>query len=691
MRRQQAGRSESTGTRTAIPNAPAELLLYAGQAIVLLKVVLVVLLFDPRAADTFSLPKSAASHALSGFLLVVVLGYLMATRFRSLPWTPIHISVAALVVAFAAAVPFAADQTVALYGAARRYLGLTHMVDMAILYCAAVLFFRERRALERLLVVVLVSSLPVDLYAFVQFSGLDPISYLQGSTRTAISTLGQPDVLSGYAGIVAATCAGVLFLEWTSMSRMSRSMVALVGVLASIVLFGNGARAGLLALAGAAIALLLVSLIRGVALRRVLGTAAVGAAVGLMAILASPMRSRLSWDAVGASLEARSDIWQTAVDAVRTHVLLGVGPDNFVAVYPSLHSQRSVALQNNLLQNSTHDSLLYFATSAGVIGVTLFVALTALVAYSGFKLARARDVGGLALVPLLAYLGQSLVNVNDIALDSLFWLSAGVIAARSASEWLPRRSAGRADWGSALVLGALLLLVAGGAAVAQTHRVAASEAVSATNALISAGRGLDAVQEGRRAIAEDDKRAEMWASFASAIASAGNPGAAETAFRDALARAPWQPLYWRNITILRLQRGDLPGAQDALKRGLGADPWDSEAHDLLAHLSFNEGNYDEAAQHGAITVVLVPQRGTAYEVPVKALIALGRISEADRIVQQGIARPDVVEPRMLQVLRGEVLAAQGHRPEARLQVDEVLRSYPDYAPALSLLRRLSGP
>src|SRR5438067_797222 len=102
--------------------SPLRYLRFAGQGTVLLKLVLVVTVFDPWARDTFTLPKSAISHALAFILvgLVVAAVAVGARGPRRIVWS--DVAVGGVLVTFALASLFPVDRTLALFGASNRFL-----------------------------------------------------------------------------------------------------------------------------------------------------------------------------------------------------------------------------------------------------------------------------------------------------------------------------------------------------------------------------------------------------------------------------------------------------------------------------------------------------------------------------------------------------------------------------------------
>src|SRR5438045_1686 len=100
----------------------SDLLIRVAQLLIVAKIALVVFVFYPPAADAFALVKSSVSH-ISGIALAAVLIALVISDRSSFVLTPVHVAVLALLCAFALSTAFALDQTMALFGTWRRYLG----------------------------------------------------------------------------------------------------------------------------------------------------------------------------------------------------------------------------------------------------------------------------------------------------------------------------------------------------------------------------------------------------------------------------------------------------------------------------------------------------------------------------------------------------------------------------------------
>ena len=219
------------------------------QFVLVAKIALVLFAFDPFAADTFSLVKSTLSHAAGWAIAALLLALFARHRGVVFSKSRVHVAAAAVVVTFALATVFALDPTVALFGTSRRFLGLTHVLDEALVYTAAVMLIPTAADLRRIFVGLAAIFAPVIAYGLLQHLGLDVVRYAAPTIRP-ISSVGQPDVLAGLLSIGVSTLAAVLVLRWTSMSAGARVALGVLAVLGFAVLAFTEVRNAILGLAG---------------------------------------------------------------------------------------------------------------------------------------------------------------------------------------------------------------------------------------------------------------------------------------------------------------------------------------------------------------------------------------------------------------------------------------------------------
>jgi tetratricopeptide (TPR) repeat protein len=650
------------------------------------KLVLTVLVLDAQSLDTFTLPKSVAAHATSLVLAALLVWLLARYGRRLLFWSPVHVAAGALLLAFVLATPFALDQTVAVFGTFRRYLGLTQMLDNVLLYVAAGLLLRDARSLRLLGIVTLGTALPVLLYAFVQKLGLDPLKFREGTVP--ISFLGNPDLAGAYLAMAGIAAFGVAFLLSDRLSRPLLAGLVALGLVCTATLFTTGVRAGVLALgSGFAAIALLAFLLPWARVWWRKGLLAFGALL-ILAVVVSPVAGRIKPDALrnDAAIIQRLAIWETAEKAVLQRPILGLGPDNFVVFYPANRTEASA--QFGVLENSTHSFWLYVATSAGLVGLLALLVLIALVIERGIRAARQGRVGALALVPLFAYLGQSFVGVNELVLDWVFWLSAGVVAAAGAQA-LRRPRTGYPRPRTATLTGAIAI---GAAAVVIVTlllpRLAAGEAMALTEAYSAANRARDAIPYGQAAVAADPRRGETWSTYGTALARGGSLTAAVAAFTASVQREPWLSIGWRNLAIVWAQLGNRTAAIASVERGIRSDPYDGEAHDLLASLAYDAGDYARAAAEGERAIVLrTPPQESTYFTTASAYAQLKDLAKAEAIVRAGIkAYPNA----LLRLQLAAILADEGKKAEAIAVVDALLAEQPNNPEAQALKKALAA-
>jgi len=191
----------------------------------------------------------------------------------------------------------------------------------------------------------------------------------------------------------------------------------------------------------------------------------------------------------------------------------------------------------------------------------------------------------------------------------------------------------------------------------------------------------------RAAIQLDGSRAEYWATFGGVLSDAGNPSAAGNAYQEAAQRQPWNPLYWRDLAITYVARGDEPHSVQFLERAVAADPFDVASHDLLARLAYNKGDWQRAFDEGALAVRIQPANPDLYDAPARAAVHLGRLPDAEGMLKIGLAQHETAH---LHVLLASVYAAGGRRADAIAEVDRALVLAPGDAEATQLRQQLAN-
>jgi O-antigen ligase/Flp pilus assembly protein TadD len=671
-----------------------------GRGVLVLKIVLLIVVFDPAASDAFSLPKVVASRVTTYLLAAIVLGLVLRYRARLFRWSALYVLAGAYLASNALAAAFALDPTLALYGAPIRLLGLTTLFDLGFTMFATATLIRSAQDLRLVLVALLAASIPVLVYTAVEVAGRDPIAW---ADPRITSTLGNPAHLGAYLAIVASVSIAVLAVSWRTLGPTQRAALGGLAFACALTLGPVGSRAPVLALGvGIAAALALTAVRQRRIAPPVLVAGVALVAVALFAVLLSPIADRFRTLLSGGD-PSREILWSAALQMFTAHPIVGIGPDNFAAAYPSLRTLRSVQLVGvTFLESSPHSWILQAAVSAGTVGAVTLVVATAYVCYRALRLVPVSPYAVPLLAGIAAFLAQALFAPNEIALDALFWISLGLIipierlAAPSSTP--PQRAGTHGRTAGAWRDLDALDAVAGVALVAVlalSYAVAwaplrASEAHVAALASVSSNDVQQALRLARLSVDLDGSRAQYWAGLGQAQLAAGQPQSALASFERAAAIAPYLSGHWRNVANTKLQlaasdRSQVDAARKAAERAVAAQPVDPLAHDVLARVMLEQGDRDGAIREGLRALALWEDDRVARQVVGVAYAQLGRYPEAEAVVGPGIETDSGFE---LRLLLAQVLAAEGRRDEARMHINYVLDRDPSNAEARRLIATL---
>jgi tetratricopeptide (TPR) repeat protein len=219
-------------------------------------------------------------------------------------------------------------------------------------------------------------------------------------------------------------------------------------------------------------------------------------------------------------------------------------------------------------------------------------------------------------------------------------------------------------------------------------RIAAGEAILASDAFAAANREREAIPFGQDAVAADPRRAQTWSSYGAALTGANSLVAAIAAFDNAAAREPWLAVHWKNLAIVWSQLGNNGSSIASAERAIRADPYDGEAHDIVATLAYDAGDYARAAAEGelAIAYSLSPTAST-YFTTASAYVQLKDLAKAEAIARKGVA---ALPAAVLKLQLASILADRGDKAGALAIVDAVLAADPGNAEAKALKQALAG-
>lgn len=572
----------------------------------------------------------------------------LVRHWRVIPRPRLLAVVLVYVAVAAVATVLAMHPPLSLYGAPRRLLGLTSILDGAALSAAAALFVRAPRDLYWIAVAAFGAAGVVLAYGLVQLAKLDPLTWVDPLTT---STIGNSGAFAGYASVAAAATGTVLLLRWERLGLMRLPLIALAltGVFEVLAV---GARSPSLALPVAAVASLMfgwrsrAEVLRALPVRSVLAVcmlALLGLALTVPFTNAGVQLMRLLQGGDLSTAE-RAVIYRASLEVIGNRPLFGVGPDGFVAVFLTLRSADSIRLAGLAeTQSSTHSWFLHQAVGTGIFGLFAILGLVGFALLETWRRAgRTEGVApAVAAITLVVYLAQGAFNIPHVATDWIFWLSIGLIATPPLVA-LPDsrvriRQRGPVDFVpllTALAVGALL-------AYTVTGGVLASHAARSSVAARAAGNFPIAEAFARQAVGYDPGRADYWNLIGLALEKQSAERAL-TAFARAAELAPYEPVYLLNAARQEaLLASRAPRYRDmALSRAGRAtqiDPHGPATLRRAAEILLALGEPQEALHVSAHLLELVPDVPRHYELASLAHEALGDYRPAVELLRQMIS------------------------------------------------------
>ena len=531
----------------------------AARIVVVVGPALAALVFNPREADAFGLPKLAVL-----WMTVVVAGALWLAGDRKVPALPVgwigRLVAADLVVNLVAAV-LSVSRLDSFFGSAERYSGLLSLLVYGSLAALIVmLYWRNPAGLRLFCPVMTATGAAIGAYLLIQTAGFDVVKWHDatgGPVRFQAGTLGNSDFAGAFLAMV------VPFIIETARTARGRWRLACWAALA-IDIAGVAASAsrggGIAVVVGLAVlAAVYRSTLRRY--RRAMFVAAGG--LGVLALLAGlvllgPGR-RTAFDHADVlrtqSVAARGREWSAAVKVAAQHPVLGSGPDTFEFDFPRARSRSDGRVTGLQIADKPHNVLLEHLTDTGIIGFAIYVGLLAVAfAYAVRKLRdddeTDRPLVGMFTAVLAAYLAQAVVSIDVPALAMMGWVAlAGVAVLADPAVVMNRAEAsqrvrGRRRAGTEVVINrpSPLTFVIDGIAVVVLSLVA----FAVVNADVAAGAAQRTKNEA--------KSAALW----------------QTAIR----RNPLQPSYRLGAAFLWEKRGaestDPAGRQPAFDRSLAS-------------------------------------------------------------------------------------------------------------------------
>ena len=584
------------------------------------KILTLIVVVDTLGLSAFDVPKSLLGRAI-GWLTVAALGVALLRHGLSIvPRTRLHLLVAAYLGAAGLSAAFAENRLIALFGERDRMLGLTFLLDMAVLYAAVAAAFRGRRDWAILGGSVAAGAAAAYTYGAVQVAGLDALRWAE-AWRGA--TFGNTDLFGHFLSVTAAAGACVAVSRVPPLARTIAAVLLLAALTLAVLTATRGAVLGIGA--GGVTLILLIGLDRrrrGSSLVPPLLIGALSVPAAILGIAQTPLGDRVAATFRGEGTQVRLSIWDSALRAAADRPVLGWGPDSFGVAYDRYRqpgSQQYFDFPYSVDQ--AHNWVLQQAVTVGLVGLAALLALVSVAVALLLTRGASRDplIARTLVVTLAAYWAHALVSVGAAGVDWVPWVAFGGAAAlagrRAAQPAGPRRVPRAAEL--ALVGAGLALAISGTLSYRANH-----EALVARHA-IDRNDGLTALSFASIAVDLDPRRAEYHALRGGGWQQLGLWREAADDFARAAGLYPSRALYHglESLARTRLAReggdrgvGAEARALAAAARAVSADPNNGDIREISAEVLFAFGRAPEALAEVVRAIELFPTNGSYDEV-----------------------------------------------------------------------------
>jgi tetratricopeptide (TPR) repeat protein/O-antigen ligase len=356
--------------------------------------------------------------------------------FQSLRNIPLLLPAAALVVVYLIATIFSVSPAVSLWGSYQRLQGTYTTFSYLVIFIAMAANLRRRAQVQRLITVVIFSSLPVCLYGLLQHFQLDPIPWGGDTTQRIAANMGNSIFVAAYLIMVfpltlmrivesfeALVAAPVASREkgsrqaWQFPDFIRATSYVFIIALQAIALYFSNSRGPWLGWAASLVFLWLgLSLIwrkRWLTFSGVVLALVAGSFLVVLNIPNGPLeslRTRPEFGRLGQLIDVESRtgkvralIWQGASELVLPHAplefpdgsqdtwnflrpLIGYGPESmYVAYNPFYPPELTLVEKRNASPDRSHNETWDSLVITGLLGLVVYLVLFGSVLYFGLK------------------------------------------------------------------------------------------------------------------------------------------------------------------------------------------------------------------------------------------------------------------------------------------------------------------
>jgi O-antigen ligase/tetratricopeptide (TPR) repeat protein len=284
------------------------------------------------------------------------------------------------------------------WGSYARGQGTYSLLGYFVIFAITVFTLRDREQIERILITIVLTSIPIVIYGFAQKLKLDPVSWDMDFSMRIASTLGNPIFLGSYLIMVMPIIVYLLLVSHSIYQRLFYLILLLSQFLCLILTQSRGPLLGLI------IGMFLFTVLGGLAFRKkviVWSSFTIVALVIVFFIVLGMPNSPLEGikpriGRLGRMFEAREGaaqvrllIWQGIIKMVKsdyTRAIIGYGPENMFIPYHKYSPTELVISENRIaFPDRAHNEFFDTLITNGISGTFVYLLLFAAIIFYTFK------------------------------------------------------------------------------------------------------------------------------------------------------------------------------------------------------------------------------------------------------------------------------------------------------------------
>jgi len=312
-------------------------------------------------------------------------------------------------------------KSIGLFGDSGRSLGLLYYLFLACISCY-VLSIISIDAIEQFYRVIIILTISLSLYGFLQYQHIDFIKWITSYNPITLFT-GNPDFSASLLGFFGVICFTGLFLNFRVVVKMSIGVISLFDFL---VVYLTGAFQGLAVLAiGIGIVLLVVVFQRSK--RIALGVFLLEILLGIISLLGMVNMGMLARFFYKSSVIDRGYDWRAAIQMLKSHPWLGVGIDHYSGYFLQYRSAKYPLIYGYFQSgNNAHNVFLQIFATCGLLAGITYVGLFSFIFYRGYKAVRIRSgteqilVAGI-FAAWVGFVAQQVISIDFAAISVWGW------------------------------------------------------------------------------------------------------------------------------------------------------------------------------------------------------------------------------------------------------------------------------